>query len=86
MNGFIAGSSCVETSLTTDPGVYETFLPGPFPKGTEVVCLATANDGSVPSTTVPSDTVVIGNTPPGPPTIALEPDPPSPCESTPDSL
>ncbi len=67
---------------SSDPGVYDTFLPGPFPRGTEIVCLATANDGSVPSETVASDVVTIGNTPPGPPTIALEPDPPSPCETS----
>ena len=65
-----------------DPGVYADFLPGPFSKGTELICLATANDGSVPSATVASDPVVIGNTPPGPPTIALAPDPPSPCEGS----
>ncbi len=66
----------------SDPGVYEDFLPGPFSKGTEIVCLATANDGSVPGDTVASDTLVIGNTPPGAPTIALSPDPPSPCETS----
>ena len=62
-----------------DPRIYETFLPGPFSTGTEIVCLARAEDGSEPSDTVASDTIVIGNTPPGAPTIALDPDPPSPC-------
>jgi hypothetical protein len=63
----------------SDPGSSDAWLLGPFSKGTEIVCLATANDGSVTSKTVASDPVVIGNTPPGPPTIALDPERPSPC-------
>jgi len=66
----------------SDPGVYDTLLRGPFPKGTEIVCIVTANDGDLVSDPLASDVLVIGNTPPGPPTIALDPDPPSPCESS----
>ncbi|MCB9791727.1 MAG: FG-GAP repeat protein [Alphaproteobacteria bacterium] len=48
-------------------------------RNTPVFCTSWVDDGELESEHVSSDTVYIGNSPPGSPTIALVPDPPTDC-------